>query len=230
MRSGPPAHPRRVDGPDPLTWLRQGEVANTPTAILSALERRATLIGWGVDRWDLQALHTNRLKFLARLGKRLTNQALQRAPAERRYPTLVAFLRQALEETTDEVIDLFDRCLARASARAERKLEEFRLATPGRPMKRPGCSARSVASCSTLRSPTGSCGRRSTARSPGRGSARPWSGPRPCPVAGTTTSSTSWPTATTTSASSRHSSSTPSRSGPIGPGDLSSRPSPASAT
>ena len=113
----------------PLTWLRQGEVATTPTAILSALERRATLIGWGLDRWDLQALHPNRLKFLARLGKRSTNQALQRAPAERRYPILVAFLRQALEETTDEVIDLFDRCLARASARADRKLEEFRLAS-----------------------------------------------------------------------------------------------------
>lgn len=50
-----------------------------PTAILSALERRAALIGWGVDRWDLQALRPNRLKFLARLGKRSTNQALQRA-------------------------------------------------------------------------------------------------------------------------------------------------------
>jgi hypothetical protein len=46
----------------PLTWLRQGEVATTPTAILSALERRATLIGWGVDRWDLGVLHPNRLK------------------------------------------------------------------------------------------------------------------------------------------------------------------------
>ncbi len=112
----------------PLTWLRQGEVTTTPTAILAALERRATLLGWGVDRWDLQALHPNRLKFLARLGKRSTNQALQRAPDERRYPILVAFLRQALEETTDEVIDLFDRCLARTSARAERKLEEYRLA------------------------------------------------------------------------------------------------------
>ena len=74
------------------------------------MERRATLIGWGVDRWDLRALHPNRLKFLARLGKRSTNQALQRAPAERRYPILVAFLRQSLEETTDEVIDLFDHC------------------------------------------------------------------------------------------------------------------------
>ena len=112
----------------PLTWLRQGEVATTPPAILAAPERRATLIGWGVNRWDLRALHPNRLKFLARLGTRSTNRALQRAPAERRYPILVAFLRQALEETTDEVIDLVDRCLARTSARAERKLEGCRLA------------------------------------------------------------------------------------------------------
>jgi Domain of unknown function (DUF4158) len=121
--------PDEATGQTPLSWLRRGEVANTPAAILAALRRRATLVGWGVDRWDLQALHPNRLKLLARLGRRSTNQALQRAPAQRRYPILVAFLRQALEETTDEVIDLFDHCLARASARAERKLEEFRLAT-----------------------------------------------------------------------------------------------------
>jgi predicted enzyme related to lactoylglutathione lyase len=35
-------------------------------------------------------------------------EPLQRAPARRRYPILVAFLRQALEETTDEVFALFD--------------------------------------------------------------------------------------------------------------------------
>ena len=69
-----------------LTWIRQGEVATTPTAILSALERRATLIGWGVDRWDLQALHPNRLKFLARLGKRSTNQAPAAGPGRTAIP------------------------------------------------------------------------------------------------------------------------------------------------
>ncbi len=121
--------PDEATGQPPLSWLRRGEVANNPAAILAALRRRATLVGWGVGRWDLQALHPNRLKLLARLGRRSTNQALQRAPAQRRYPILVAFLRQALKGTTDEVIDLFDHCLARASVRAERKLEEFRLAT-----------------------------------------------------------------------------------------------------
>jgi hypothetical protein len=35
-------------------------------------------------------------------------------PERRRYPILVAFLSQTLVDLTDEVIDLFDRCLARA--------------------------------------------------------------------------------------------------------------------
>src|SRR5205823_4536969 len=62
---GRPPHPRRGDRADTLSWLRRAEVANTPAAILAALRRRATLVGWGVDRWDLQALHPNRLKLLA---------------------------------------------------------------------------------------------------------------------------------------------------------------------
>ena len=49
------------------------------------------------------------------------------APAERRYPILVAFLYQALVEVTDEVIEMFDRCLADADARAEKDVQEFRL-------------------------------------------------------------------------------------------------------
>jgi hypothetical protein len=48
--------PDESTGQTPLSWLRRGEVANTPAAILAALERRATLVGWGVDRWDLKAL------------------------------------------------------------------------------------------------------------------------------------------------------------------------------
>jgi hypothetical protein len=65
-------------------------------------------------------------RLLARIGQRATNQALQRMPPERRYPIMLAFLQQAFEDTTDEVVDLFDRCLATAYARAGRELEEFR--------------------------------------------------------------------------------------------------------
>jgi hypothetical protein len=72
----------------------------------------------GVEQWKLRRFNPNRLKLLARIGKRATNQALERMPEERHYPILVAFLSQTLIETIDEAVDLFDRCLAEADSRA----------------------------------------------------------------------------------------------------------------
>ena len=46
----------------------------------------------------------------------------------RRYPLLVAFLSQCLATVTDEGIEMFDRCLAEAYARAGKDLEDFRKA------------------------------------------------------------------------------------------------------
>src|SRR5207244_5466909 len=55
-----------------------------------------------------------------------SGQALQRAPAERRYPILTAFLAQSLADITDETLDMFDHYLWETSTRAERDLETFR--------------------------------------------------------------------------------------------------------
>jgi TnpA family transposase len=120
--------PDGATGRTPLTWLRQGATANSPAAILTTLEKLAWLRGWGVDLWDLSSLTPNRVKFLAQLGRRTTNQALQRAPEERRYPILLAFLHQSLIDLTDEALDVFDGCLAETAARAGRELDEFRKA------------------------------------------------------------------------------------------------------
>ena len=73
----------------------------------------------------MSSLSPNRLKFLAQIARRSTNQALQRMPERRRYPILVAFLYQTLVDLTDEALDLFDRCLADAYHRASRDLEDF---------------------------------------------------------------------------------------------------------
>lgn len=116
-------------GQTPLAWLRRGATSATPAAILETIDKLTFVRRQGVADWDLAALNPNRRKFLAQLGRRATNQALQRTAPRRRYPILVAFLRQTLEEVTDELVDLFDRCLAEAYARARRDLEEFRLAS-----------------------------------------------------------------------------------------------------
>lgn len=113
-------------GCTPLTWLRRSARTNSPPAILQALAKLSFLKKQGVPDWEVTQLNPNRLKFLAQLGKKSTNQALQRASVERRYPILIAFLWQGYEEITDEVIDLYDRCLAETYARARRDLDEFR--------------------------------------------------------------------------------------------------------
>jgi TnpA family transposase len=110
-----------------LAWLQQSVASSTPPMVLVTLEKRALCRRWGVDRWDVSSLSPNRLKFLAQIARRSTNQALQRMPERRRYPILVAFLYQTLIDLTDEALDLFDRCLADAYHRARRDLEDFRL-------------------------------------------------------------------------------------------------------
>lgn len=106
-----------------LTWLRQRAVSHSPYEICLTLEKIAFLEEANVPEWDLSVLNSNRLKFLSRLGKTSTNQALQRSVPEKRYPILIAFLHQALEELIDEVIDLFDQALNAAYSRSKNSLK-----------------------------------------------------------------------------------------------------------
>jgi hypothetical protein len=115
-------------GLTPLAWLRRPAASNSPRAIVGNLEKLAFLRAAGVANWDLDALNPNRLKFLAYLARKSSAQALQRAPVGRRYPLLIAFCAQCVIDVTDEVLEMFDRCLAEAYARAGQDLEDFRTA------------------------------------------------------------------------------------------------------
>jgi len=107
-------------------WLKEGATSNTPKAIIDQLEKLEFLRDLGADAFDVSGLNPNRLRFLAGLGRRHTNQALERLAPERRHPVLIAFLSEAHTELTDEVVDLFVACLGHADAKARRELDEFR--------------------------------------------------------------------------------------------------------
>lgn len=109
-----------------LGWLRRPATANSPAAILTAIEKIRYLRQQQIHQWNLSCLNPNRLKFLAQVAKKATNQALQRMSVERRYPILMAFVQQMLMEITDESVDLFTRCLAETHNRARRDLQAFR--------------------------------------------------------------------------------------------------------
>ncbi|MDJ0799663.1 MAG: Tn3 family transposase [Calothrix sp. MO_167.B12] len=114
-------------GKIPITWLRLHATTNSPNSILNALSKLTFLAQHDVTNWNLSSLNPNRLKFLAQLGKKSSNQALKKINQERRYPILVAFVFQIFEEVTDETMDLYIHCLGDIDARARRDLKEFHL-------------------------------------------------------------------------------------------------------
>jgi hypothetical protein len=114
-------------GRTPLYWLKYGATSNTPDDILNDIEKIEYLRQHHIEDWSVPDLNPNRLKFLAQLGQQSTNQSLQRSAPERRYPILVAFLLRTYEEIIDELIELFDRCLADCYTRAKGDLKRFQL-------------------------------------------------------------------------------------------------------
>jgi hypothetical protein len=116
--------PEQAKGRTPLSWLRQHAMSNTPAALLDALEKFTLLQQWGVDQWERALLNPNRQKWLARLGRKYTVQALRRMGPERRSPILLSLLTQTLIDLTDESIEIFDVCMASRHKKARKALAD----------------------------------------------------------------------------------------------------------
>ncbi len=117
--------PEAATGRTPLTWLRKRATTNSAKEILEAIEKLSFLRGEKVEDWDLSSLNPNRQKFLAQIGRKATNQYLQRLAEEQRYPILIAFLRQSLVDIGDEIIDMFIQALWDLYQDAKKDLEIF---------------------------------------------------------------------------------------------------------
>jgi hypothetical protein len=107
-------------------WLRTRPTSVSARALSRELEKRTFLIDeLGAHRFDLEGLPPNRRAWLAQTGRQQTNQALARMAPERRFPVLMAFCVEALERTTDDAIEIYDRALGGADRAAQRKREEL---------------------------------------------------------------------------------------------------------
>ncbi len=107
-----------------LAWLRRGATAATPEVLKAELAKLEFLRGHGADRLDLSAIPAGRRRLLADTGRRSTNQALQRAGIDRRYPILLATLAETYVEVLDELVQLLDQALAGADSRARHELSQ----------------------------------------------------------------------------------------------------------
>ena len=110
-----------------LWWLQQTPTAHNLGQILETLEKITFLQQTGLVDWNLDALPPNRIKLLAKIGARATNQYLQRTNVVRRYPILMAFLKESLYTFTDNLIEMFEQRLWELYREAKREFEQDRL-------------------------------------------------------------------------------------------------------
>lgn len=106
-------------------WLVQTASAGNPAAITTALDKLRYLNELGVPEWDVRSLHPNRQKRLALLARNRSNRHLERLPAAKRYPLLVAFLRESYLTLTDEVLSMFDAYWEHSLAKARRAHDQY---------------------------------------------------------------------------------------------------------
>jgi len=108
-------------GLTPWTWLRRQAPTAAPASIKEQIAKIDRLRTVGADQIDLSVLNPNRVRHLASVGNRMTNQAVTRLAPERRYQILAATVVSTLTDRTDEILDLFDIAIAgiERSARAD---------------------------------------------------------------------------------------------------------------
>ncbi|MGH3784934.1 MAG: DUF4158 domain-containing protein [Pseudonocardiaceae bacterium] len=117
----------RVDaglGMTRLMWLSTPAVDASASAVKTGIEKLTYLRGMDAHRLDLSMLPTERRRFLATVGRRSSNQALQRRDPDRRYPILAALLAQSAVDQLDEVVALFDQAVSARESRAKSRTDE----------------------------------------------------------------------------------------------------------
>lgn len=110
-----------------LAWLQRTPTGHNLTQMLTTLDKIVFLKTHSVMEWNLSAINANRLKLLARIGSRATNQYLKRANEVRRYPILLSFVKQSLYTFTDDLLEMFDQRLWELYRQAKRTFEKERI-------------------------------------------------------------------------------------------------------
>ena len=119
--------PDTTRGYTPLSWLRRPARGHNADELLDALAKLQTVRAWAIDGWNLAAVPPARIQHLAQIARRSSNQALQRKAPQQRYPTLMAFLADARQRLTDEILDLYDHRIAQTLRDARNDLRDHHL-------------------------------------------------------------------------------------------------------
>jgi TnpA family transposase len=107
-----------------LTWLTTPAVEASSTAVKAAIDKLTWVRAMDGHTLDLSMLAAERRRFLATVGRRSTNQALERREDQRRYPILLTLVAQSAVDLLDEVVALFDQAVSARESRAKAKTDQ----------------------------------------------------------------------------------------------------------
>ena len=107
-----------------LVWLRHPPGAPSPDNFLRVVEKLRFLRSLGLSSEASRSVHHNRLSRLSAEGARMTPQNLSTLEAGRRRATLVAYLLDRAASLTDEALEMHDRMVGEALARAKATRDE----------------------------------------------------------------------------------------------------------
>lgn len=106
-------------------WLARSATSNSPTAIKEAIQKLVFLKNLSVADWNTDVINTNRGKRLASLARKRTSQALRRYTPQRRYPLLVAFLKESYLDITDAILTMFSDYWEVVVGKSKRAMEVY---------------------------------------------------------------------------------------------------------
>ncbi|MEQ4724612.1 Tn3 family transposase [Nonomuraea sp. B19D2] len=107
-----------------LAWLIKAATDASATSVKTAIDKLLYLRNMDAHTLDVSVLAAERRRFLASVGRRSTNQALERREEQRRYPILLTVVTQSAVDQVDEVVMLFDQAVSARESRAKSKTDE----------------------------------------------------------------------------------------------------------
>lgn len=106
-------------------WLAQPATSNSPSAIREAIQKLVFLKELSIGEWNTDVLNTNRGKRLAGWARKRTCHAIRRYAPERRYPLLVAFLKESYLDITDAILTMFSDYWEVVAGKSKREMEVY---------------------------------------------------------------------------------------------------------
>ena len=107
-----------------LAWLNERITEATAAAVNATAGRLSYLRGLDAHSLDLSMLPAERRRFLALVGRRSSNQALERREPQRRYPILLALIGQSAIDVLDELVAVFDQAISARESHAKVKTDK----------------------------------------------------------------------------------------------------------